>query len=368
MTAVFALFLVAHGLIHLLGFARAFGLAELPQLTSPVSETGGVLWLTGALLFVAAAACLFVWPRWWWAVGAAGIVISFAAIVPSWADAKFGAMANAIALAGVIFGFLAYGPFSLNAAYDRDVDRGLARTAPAAAVTEADLARLPEAVQHYLRASGAVGHPRVRNFRARMHGRFRNGPGARWMPFTAEQVNFIDEPARLFNMKASLFAIPVQGYHRYVGPLASMRVRVAALVPMIDVSGDEMTQGETVTMFNDRCVMAPASLIDPAIHWQPVNSHTAEATFTNAGHVIRAVLTFNDRFELTNFKSDDRYQTATDGNSVKRVPWSTPLGRYRSFGTARLTSRGDARWHEAWGEYSYIEVEFDDVQYNVASR
>ena len=127
MTVVFAIVLVVHGLIHLLGFAKAFGLADLPQLTQPISPFLGVLWLIAAFLFLAAAGSLFVWPRWWWAIGACAIVVSMVAIVPSWADAKFGALANLIVLVGVVFGFLAQGPTSLRAAYERDVDRALVR-------------------------------------------------------------------------------------------------------------------------------------------------------------------------------------------------------------------------------------------------
>ena len=115
MTIAFAAFLVVHGMIHLLGFAKAFGLAELPQLHQPVSTLMGPLWLIAALLFVAAGVCLLVWPRGWWALGAIAIVVSLVAIVPSWSDAKFGALADVIALAGVIFGFLANGPLSLRA-------------------------------------------------------------------------------------------------------------------------------------------------------------------------------------------------------------------------------------------------------------
>src|SRR5690242_2153275 len=98
MTIAFAIVLVVHGLIHLLGFAKAFGLAELPQLTQPIAPWSGVLWLVAAVLFVAATAGLFVWPRWWWAIGACAIVVSMFVIVPSWPDAKFGAIANLIAL------------------------------------------------------------------------------------------------------------------------------------------------------------------------------------------------------------------------------------------------------------------------------
>jgi hypothetical protein len=129
-----------------------------------------------------------------------------------------------------------------------------------------------------------------------------------------------------------------------------------------------MDQSETVTMLNDMCVMAPATLIDPAIGWEPVDDRTARARFTNAGHTIRAELSFNEADELTNFWSDDRYQTSPDGKSVKKVRWSTPLAGYRSFGPIHLASGGEARWHEPSGDYAYIQLTLDDVRYNVRSR
>ena len=113
MVTAFAILLVLHGLIHLLGTAKAFGWADLPQLTQPISVTFGALWLVAALLFLTTAVALFVWPRVWWAVGVCAVVVSMLVIVPSWTDAKFGALANAVVLVGVAFGFLSQGPYSL---------------------------------------------------------------------------------------------------------------------------------------------------------------------------------------------------------------------------------------------------------------
>jgi len=168
-------------------------------------------------------------------------------------------------------------------------------------------------------------------------------------------------------LNGSMFGVPVQGYHRYVGPSATMRVKAAALVSVADASGGEMDQGETVTMFNDMCVLAPATLIDPRIGWEAIDARTASATFTNAGHTIHARLSFNEAGELVDFVSDERFQTLPDG-SAKRVRWSTPLGRFNRFGPVRLASGGEARWHEAGGEYAYIELTFDEIRYNVSSR
>ncbi len=369
MFAAFAAFLVVHGLIHLLGFLKAFGIAELPQLTQPVSPAMGVLWLACCVLFVAAACALFLWPRWWWAIGAAAVVISFVAIVPSWSDAKVGAAADLVAAAGVVFGFLALGPTSLRARYENDVDRALARfVEPGAVVADADLRALPEGMQRYLRYVGVVDRPRVRNLRARMHGRIRSGPEGRWMPFRAEQYNFYDEPARFFYLNASMRGVPVQGYHRYAGSEATMRVKAAGVVTVASAAGEAMSQAETVTLFNDMCLFAPATIVEADVRWDVLDARRVRATFTNAGHAIRADLAFDDADRLVNFWSDDRGELSADGRTLTPARWSTPVANYHVFGPVRLASHGEARYPRPTGEFAYLELEIDDVVYNVSHR
>jgi hypothetical protein len=184
------------------------------------------------------------------------------------------------------------------------------------------------------------------------------------MPFAAEQYNVYDDPSRLFYLNASMFLLPVQGYHRFVGASATMHVKVAALVPVADAEGEDMTTAETVTLFNDMCVFAPATLIDRSIAWDPIDTHSVGATFTNKGRTIRAELVFDGAGDLVNFWSDDRYQIAS-GGAARRLRWSTPLMDYKSFGPARLAARGEARWREPQGEYAYIELTLDDIRYNV---
>jgi hypothetical protein len=351
-----------------MGPAKAFGYADLPQLTQPISPGMGMVWLAAAILMLATAGALFVWPRGWWAVGAVAVVLSQIAIAASWHDARFGTIANGVILVAVVFGLLAWGPASLRAQYERDVDRGLARTAPTPPVSEADLAHLPDPVQRYLRRTGVIGQPRVANMRARMHGRIRSGPADPWMPFEAEQHNFYDQPSRFFYMTASRSLLPIQGLHRFVGPDASMLVKLAALVPVARESGPDMTQAETVTLFNDMCLFAPATLIDPAIGWEAVDARRARAAFTHAGHTIRVELIFNDQDELVDFQTDDRRQLAAAGTAMRAVRWSTPVGDYRRFGAFHLTSRGEGRWHEPSGAYAYIELTIDDVRYNLTRR
>ncbi len=367
MKILFAVFLVVHGLIHLMGTAKAFGVAEIPQLTQPIAGPLGILWLLAAALLLVTAIALFTWPQWWWAVGAGAIVVSQVAIVTSWSDARYGTIANVIVLVGVALGFLSQGPWSFRAEYGRAIAQCLGRAARTPLLTEADLGQLPALMQRYIRLNGAVGQPRVQNFRARFHGQIRSGPDARWMSFTGEQHNFYDQPSRLFLMDASMFGVPVQAFHRFVGPSATMRVKVASLVTMVDAKGPEMDEAETVTLFNDLCVFAPGALIDRDILWEEIDPQTVSALFTNVSHTIRAILSFNDRGELTNFVADGRAAAAADGKSFTKMRWSTPLADYREFGSHRLMARGEGVWHAPAGDYSYLRFDLDAIEYNVAA-
>jgi len=114
--------------------------------------------------------------------------------------------------------------------------------------------------------------------------------------------------------------------------------------------------------------MAPATSIDRAIDWEAVDARTVNARFTNAGHTIHATLAFDDAGMLTNFVSDDRYQSSIESPNMRKLRWSTPVSGPRAYGPIRVLSAGEARWQEPGGEYAYIQLAIDDIQYNVGSR
>jgi hypothetical protein len=367
MRAALAVLLSAHALVHLMGFLKAFEFAELPQLAIPISKPLGVVWLLAMLALLGAAAALFVAPRFFWLVGAFGLVISQFVIVTSWSDAKFGTLLNCVVLLAVVHGAFSSGPFGLHAAFEREVRRVLERGAPTPLVTEADLSRLPAPVQRYLRYVGVVGQPRVQNYRVRFVGRIRSAADAPWMQFTAAQLSSVEPPTRLFMMDATMKGLPVDVLHSYVDNAARMRVRVLSLYPMVDARGFEMTTAETVTVFNDMCVMAPASLISSAITWKVLDDTTVEGTFSTAKHTVRGVLYFDASGALVNFTSDDRAALSPDGKTLIPERWSTPLTAYRGFGPFQLASHGDTRHGLASGEFTYGEFHLVEIAYNVDS-
>jgi hypothetical protein len=266
----------------------------------------------------------------------------------------------------VVHGLLTEGPWSFRARFDREAADGRARPLLAHTVGDADIAHLPTPVQRYLCAAGVVGQPRVWNYRLRFHGRIRSTPESRWMPFEAAQQSFADQPARLFLMRARMAGVPVEAFHRLVDGHATMQVKIAGAVPIVDADGDVMDRSETVTLFNDMCLLAPGTLIDPAIAWEAVAPDTVRARFTNGRHTIVATLRFGADGLLTNFVSDDRSRSSPDGRSFTRLRFSTPVRDYRAFGAARVASHGDAQWTLPEGAFTYGEFDLVDVAYNVS--
>ena len=361
----FAALLGAHGLLHLLGFVKAFDLSPLSQLRSPIPRGLGFLWLLAALLFVASAALFLLARRHWWMTGLPALVFSQVLIGLAWSDAKAGGLANLIVLLPLALNLLDLRPSSLHSRFEADVRAQLARTAalpPLPPVTERDLTPLPPQVATWLRRAGVVGRPRVRSFRATYRAQMRFKPDAAWMPSTVLQLNFFDHPARLFFMESTRLGVPFDVFHRYVGDAATMEVRIGGVIPVVDARGKEMNQGETVTMLNDLCFNAPAALLDAPVQWEPVDARQVRATFTNAGQAISAVLSFDVNGDFNGFVSFDRWQS--DGKTARQVPWSTPAYPMRDYGVARVPAGGEARWREATGEWAYARFDLERLEYN----
>jgi hypothetical protein len=134
-------------------------------------------------------------------------------------------------------------------------------------------------------------------------------------------------------------------------------------VRIVDARGEEMNRGETVTMFNDMCLLAPATLVSPAVRWESLDSLSVRGTFTNQGNTVSAVLTFDSLGALRDFISDDRF-LSEDGKSYENYPWSTPVGEFREYDGRKLASTAQAMWHTPTGKFLYAKFTVAEIEYN----
>lgn len=359
MTLICAIILTIHGLIHLMGFVKAFASDNLPQLTREVSKPVGVLWLITALVFILATLMLLLNNAGWVIPAIIAVAISQILVFSAWHDAKFGTLANLIILAAV---GLSLGSYTFEAGFRKDVKTNLVRTneMPAEMLTEADLQGLPSPVQRYMRYAGVVDKPKVKNVRIVFEGKMRE-KGKDWFAFTTLQYNFFDEPTRLFFMKGKKFGVTIPGYHRYVDAKATMDIRLFGLFPLIRKSGEFMDKTETVTLFNDMCLMAPSTLIDKRIQWEVIDSNSVKAIFSNHGITISAILYFNAQGQLVDFRSEDR----TSISYMKQYPFTTPVSAYKNVNGFNVPTDCKAIWHYPHSEFVYGKFILKKIEYNV---
>ena len=127
MKYLLTLLLLFHGLIHLMGFTKAFNFAAVSQLTQPISKPAGALWGLSALLFTIATVLFFMKKDGWWMGAIAAAVLSQILIFSSWQDAKFGTIVNLMVLVAAVIGM---GTSRFHSSYENEVSAGLHRSHP----------------------------------------------------------------------------------------------------------------------------------------------------------------------------------------------------------------------------------------------
>lgn len=108
--------LTVHGLIHAIGFAGAWGLAEIKgvspvptdivaaQATDPIVRVLGLVWLLALAAFLVAAYLLLVDSPAWRPLALAAVLVSTVPVALWWQDAFLGALVNTLVVAAVLLG------------------------------------------------------------------------------------------------------------------------------------------------------------------------------------------------------------------------------------------------------------------------
>jgi hypothetical protein len=228
---------------------------------------------------------------------------------------------------------------------------------------EEDISHLPEILKKYLRFCGAIDKPRILNFRAAFGGQMKSSLKSKWMDIQSVQYNFIEETARLFYIRSKMFGIPFTGLHRYIGGNATMKISLASVIKVVDAKGEKMNQSETVTIFNDMCLLAPSTLIADSIKWKYIDANSLEGQFTHKDHTVNARLFFKENGELFDFISSDRY-LSSDGKNYLNYPWRTPVLEYIEDSGRKYPSKGDAVWETPQGDFCYAHFDIKNIKYN----
>lgn len=357
---LFAFILLIHGLIHLMGFAKAFKYAEIEALQSEISRQAGLWWLLAAVLFTASALLFLAGKDAWWMIAIPAIAVSQVLIFRYWQDARFGTLANVIALAGVL---LAWGNWNFQRMVDRERQNFLPPTLAAeTTLTHDRLAALPPVVQHWLERSNSIGKPMTQTVHLRQTGQMRTDPSGKWMPVTAEQYCTTGKPG--FFWTTSVQAAPyidLAGRDKYEDGKGFMLIKLLSLFPVADASGPETDQGAMLRYLGE-LVWYPSAALQPYLQWEALDSLSAKVTMRYSGLEASGIFTFSPEGDVLRFEAM-RYFSRKSGATLEKWQVSTDPNGFREFQDIRIPARCAVSWLLESGEFNWFNLEVTELEY-----
>jgi hypothetical protein len=229
-------------------------------------------------------------------------------------------------------------------------------------VAETDLAKLPDTVQRYLHYTGVAGREKINTVRLKQKGTLRQTLDDSWKNITAVEYFSVNPPAFVWmgQMAAGPFSI-ISARDSYFNEHGYMFIKMLGTKTIGDVKGEEMDYSSLVRYLNEM-MWFPTAFVNDNIRWDAIDDDSARVTIIDGHKSASAILYFDKKGALTNF-AGERYHEV-NGVYVKDI-WETPMTGYGEFNGLRLPIRGEAVWKMSRGDFSYINLEITELEYNV---
>ncbi len=358
---LFAILLVVHGSIHLMGFLKAFGLARLDELDINLSRAAGTGWLVAAVLFFAATLLYLLSNEAWPFVALAGIVVSAVLIIISWHAAKFGMLPNAFVLTVAAMWF---GMHVMDADNRKEL-KNLFSVANSESQGEKKQKnppeKLPQAVARWIERCGIAEKPEINAVWARQVLKMKFKPGQRnWTSAIAEQYAFVEPAAFIWKVKLEMSPfIQIRGRDIFSAEKTEMHIRANGLYDLVKASGPETVEGSLIRYLGE-LVWYPSAALSKNIEWSSLDEHTALATMHFGTIKADARFTFD---ELGRFKSLSAMRYMNE-NDRQRVEWITEAFEWKSFEGIEVPSLIKVSWMLPEGKWTWLEVSVVEMKFN----
>lgn len=358
---LFFFIVIIHAIIHLLGFLKAFQLAEINQLTQNISKPMGILWLIALILFLAAAIQLISNHDLWWITALAAVILSQVLIIIFWQDAKFGTIPNIIILFVAI---IAFADWSFNRSVDLEISEMLSAAVDKKEIlTEDNITYLPQIVQKWLKNSGAVGKEKICSVRLKQKGQMKMKPDQeKWYEANSVQYFTVDNPAFIWKVKVEMMPLVYfTGRDMFKDGKGSMIIKILSLINIVNDSDNEKLNQGTLQRHLGEIIWFPTAAVSPYIIWEEIDSLSARAKMNYKGTTGSAVFIFNQNGDFEKF-SAMRYMGTEEDSQLKE--WIITLNEYAVYGGIKIPVKGEATWKLDDGDFTWYKLEIYDVVYN----
>jgi len=387
---IFTILVLIHGLIHLMGFFKAFDFVQIDQLSSSISKPVGIIWLFTALLFLTSVLLYALDVQSWPLVALPALIISQILIISVWQDAKFGTIANVVIL---LVCLPALGQYQFHKMVEKEKQMLMQRIsipvedssfAPEASGASADkevedssfappiviggasadkeVRNLPSIVRKWLQNSGALNHNRIASVKLKQTGRMNTKPDGKWMDFTATQYFDVKQPAFIWNTRVRMMPlIHLTGRDKLIGGKGEMQIKLLSLIKVVDEGPNEKINKGAMLRFLAETIWFPTAALEDYMQWKEIDSLTAEATLRTSGESVSGVFRFDKNGDFQSFEADRYYGGGPDAT---QHPWLIEATGYKDFHGYRIPYKARVTWMLPEGDFTWLELEITEVECN----
>lgn len=366
MKTLVLIIMLLHGLIHLMGFVKAFDLAEIKELSLPISKAWGVVWLMAFLLFSLTAILYGLNNKYWWIAGIAAVILSQVLIFYFWKDARYAMIPNAILLLLVV---IAYFRYDFQRMTDGETQQLLSQATfqNAAVVTEDRIEHLPEPVQKWLKNSGLMGRPEISTVFLRQKALMKMKPEAKnWTEASAHQYFTVQKPAFVWTVNMQMMPlVSVAGRDKFENGKGEMLIKVLSALPVVNSKDNEKTDTGTLQRYLGEIVWFPSAALHPSISWEAIDRHSARATMEYGGTSGSGVFFFDESGRIKRY-SAMRYMDSKEGAELKE--WNIDVLESRAINGITVPVKLTATWKLDDGDWTWLQLEVTDIAYDGAVK
>ena len=358
-----AFIILVHGLIHFMGFAKAFNYGNITQLTKEISKPSGLIWMLTAFLFITATVLFLLKKDAWLFFGVTAVIISQILIFTVWQDAKFGTIANIIILAITISMVVCT---TMKKTFEKERIEEIRKSDSANVIeplTEEKIKDIPEPIKKYLRKCGYVNKSIVFNadvFWKESYIRLK--PDKDWTELTTKQFNSVKPISRIAYMEFK--TMPVTGRDIYRNGQGNMNGKLFNLIPIINGKGKEVSQSSLITIFCE-FLFIPGYIMQDYVKWEYLDEKTVRATVFDEGFIVTGIFHFDNEGLFSRFETEDRYYTDEKGKYAK-TSFSAIVDSYQTQDSIIIPEKVRIVWHLKNGDYEYYKGTISKIVINVA--
>jgi hypothetical protein len=361
MKYLFAIIVLVHGLIHLMGFAKAFRYAAIKNITGKISRPAGLLWLITAMLFILALAGFLMDKSFWTIAAIAAALLSQILIATVWKDARFGTIANILILLVAIPAFARLQFQSMVNEEAAGLLSGV--TLNNERITEEDLESLPPVVQKWLKTSGIVGTPQAYCARIRQRGSMRTKPDGKWMNFTAEQYIDLQKPGFVWSVKVDMMPLLyMDGRDKFMQGEGEMLIKMLSLISVVNEGQTDKMNSGSMLRYLVETTWFPSAVLSRHLRWESTDSLSAKATMSYQHTTVEGIFHFNETGDFLSFEAERYYG---GGESATLEKWVVSADDYKWVNGLRVPFRNSVTWQLKEGDFTWLTLEITDMEINI---